>query len=376
MESDIFRSSDQQESDLSVDVMREVATLSDEWDELAIRTGAPPFVRPGWIEAWWARFGQGELQILALRRNGGLAAVLPLARRRGMLRSCSNVHTPVFDAVSPGLEDVRVLLEAALDASRGVILDRLESDGMLAAVARQLGDERQSRLVVLDQMLTPYVDSSVSWEAFEKSLSGSRRRNVRRRRRRLAELGEVTIDTFDGTDDLEAHFEEFLRLEATSWKAELGTAVNSSPQTTRFYHDVIAWATEKKLLQLSFVRVGERRVAVALLIDDGRRRHQLKVGFDDEYTPYSPGVLQGFEEIRRALEDGRTFEWGGAMDPVKGWLHNAEHTIEQLGLFPRSPRGTLARWTVELRQAVYRRARGSTFLRRGRDAIRRRIGRR
>jgi CelD/BcsL family acetyltransferase involved in cellulose biosynthesis len=374
MESDIFRSSDQQESDLSVDVMREVATLSDEWDELAIRTGAPPFVRPGWIEAWWARFGQGELQVLALRRNGDLAAVLPLARRRGMLRSCSNVHTPVFDAVSPGLEDVRVLLEAALDASRGVILDRLYSDGMLAAVARQLGDESQSRLVVLDQMLTPYVDSSVSWEAFEKSLSGSRRRNVGRRRRRLAELGEVTIDTFDGTDDLEAHFEEFLRLEATSWKAELGTAVNSSPQTTRFYRDVIVWATEKKLLQLSFVRVGDRRVAVHLLIDDGRRRHQLKLGFDDEYGPYAPGVLHAFEEIRRALEDGRTFEWGGAMDPLKEWLHNAEHTIEQLGLFPRSPDGTLARWTVELRQAVYRRARGSTFMRRGRDAIRRRLG--
>ncbi|HEY8639473.1 MAG TPA: GNAT family N-acetyltransferase [Solirubrobacterales bacterium] len=349
--------------------------LADEWDDLALRTGAAPFVRPGWIEAWWATFGRGELQILALRHKGDLACVLPLRRRRGLLRSCSNVHTPVFDAVSVGLEEVQVLLTAALDQSRGVILEGLDSDGMLAGSARELDDQRRSRLVVLDQMLSPYVDLSVSWETFEKSLSGSRRRNVRRRRKRLAELGEVTIDVFDGSADLEPYFEEFLRLEATGWKADLGTAVSSSVETTRFYHDVMAWAAEKKLLRLSFVRVGGRGVAVALLLDDGHRRHNLKVGFDDEYAPYYAGVLQNFEEIRRALEDGRTFEWGGAMNGVKEWLHNAEHSIEQLGLFPRSPRGTAAGWSIGLRQAVYRWARGSAPLRRARGSIRRRLTR-
>lgn len=92
-------------------------------------------------------------------------------RRRGKLRSCSNVYTPVFDAVSLGVEEVRVLLTAAVDESRGVILEMLDSEGMLAATARQLADQGQSRLVVLDQMLSPYVDPSMSWEEFEKSLA-------------------------------------------------------------------------------------------------------------------------------------------------------------------------------------------------------------
>src|SRR5690242_3076595 len=32
------------------------AALVREWDALASRTAAPPYVQPGWIEAWWQAF--------------------------------------------------------------------------------------------------------------------------------------------------------------------------------------------------------------------------------------------------------------------------------------------------------------------------------
>src|SRR5919106_421068 len=136
--------------------------LADEWDDLALRTGAPPFARPGWIRAWWPAFGKGELCILTSRRDGELSAVLPLGRHRGALRSCSNVHSPLFDGVCADNESLQELLATALRETR--------------------------------------------------------RQELRRRRRRLAEQGEINFEVLDGTGDLEACLEEFFRLEASGWK--------------------------------------------------------------------------------------------------------------------------------------------------------------
>ncbi len=348
----------------------DIAALAGEWDALALRTDAPPFARPGWVRVWWVTFGRGELRIVTLRRNDELVAVLPLAYRHGLWHSCSNVHSPVFDGVSAEPEDLQVLLGAVLDQrGRGLILTELDSNGLVAAAARAV-DGDKGRLVVLNRTSSPYVDQSQDWEEFEKSMSRSRRRNVRKRRRSLDELGEVTIEAVDGTGDVKAQFEEFVRLEGTGWKVDMGTAVRSQPATRTFYEEVVSWAAETNLLRLSFVRVEGRGIATSLMIDDGRHRYQLKVGFDDEYAQYYPGVLQNVEEIRHALEDGRTFEWGGEMNAVKGWLHNAQHTIEQLALFPPTPKGALARWAVTIRWAAYRRARESKLLVRARDALR------
>src|SRR5215218_6273500 len=73
------------------------APLAAEWEELVDRTGAGPFSRPGWFEAFWEAFGHGRLEIAVLRRHGELAAVLPLVRRHGTRRSLTNWHTPEFE---------------------------------------------------------------------------------------------------------------------------------------------------------------------------------------------------------------------------------------------------------------------------------------
>ena len=50
--------------------------LAEEWDSLADRVGAPPWARPGWVEAWWNAFGSGESS-LTTSSGGGIAGVLP-----------------------------------------------------------------------------------------------------------------------------------------------------------------------------------------------------------------------------------------------------------------------------------------------------------
>src|SRR5437899_1249723 len=80
----------------TVEIERSTEALDREWDDLADRVGAAPFLRPGWIRAWWRAFGSGDPGVLTVRRSGRLAAALPLEIRRGVVRSPTNWHTPFF----------------------------------------------------------------------------------------------------------------------------------------------------------------------------------------------------------------------------------------------------------------------------------------
>jgi CelD/BcsL family acetyltransferase involved in cellulose biosynthesis len=363
--------------------------LAEEWDALARRTGATPFSRPGWIRAWWSAFGSGELRLFTHRRDGELTAVLPLSRGRGgRLRGCSNVHTPVFDVAAPA-DDLRALLVAALrESGAGLVLDQLDSAGELATAARQLADEGACGLLRLDSRESSRVEATLSWEEYEQGLRSKRRSNTRRGMRRLGELGEVSFEVLDGGEArrllsyagpgrinsatgggaLEA-FDDFLRLEASDWKVQRGTAVRQSPQTESFYKDLIAWAAEAGVLRLVFIRLDERPIAVQLTIESGTARYVLKIGFDGEFSRSAPGVIHYLEEIRTALEAGRALEMGTGEEPFKQELRTGTWTMESLGLFPRTLRGALSRQVAAGRMRVYGRARESKALQRGRDAV-------
>src|SRR5262249_41813831 len=47
----------------------DIGPLAREWEELADRVQAVPWVRPGWVAAWWRAFGKGALEVLAVRRG-------------------------------------------------------------------------------------------------------------------------------------------------------------------------------------------------------------------------------------------------------------------------------------------------------------------
>src|SRR3954467_10613152 len=66
--------------------------VAGEWDALVDRTAAGPFARPGWYQAWWDAFGQGDLEIAVLRRGVDVAAVRRVHVGRGAGPSRTNWH--------------------------------------------------------------------------------------------------------------------------------------------------------------------------------------------------------------------------------------------------------------------------------------------
>ena len=342
-----------------IELHDEIAPLAPEWEELVDRARAGPFSRAGWFETWWGAFGRGRLEIATLRRDGELAAVLPLMRRLGVRRSVANWHTPEFvvPAVDPSARVA--LFKGLLQRTRTPLLltlltaGRPEPDAFRAAA-------RASGVPILAHTVerSPYVQIGGDWQAYLLTLPRRRRSELRRRRRRLEERGAVVLEITDGDGRLADLLEEGFEVETSGWKARAGTAIVSKPQTRDFYTRVARWAAERGSLRLAFLRLDDRPLAFHFTIEEDGVAYQLKGGYDAEFRELGPGNLLIAEMLawafRRRL---RAYEFLGAEEEFKmDWSSGLRERLA-IQAFPRSPAGVAGRCAYAYGRPAVKRAR-------------------
>jgi CelD/BcsL family acetyltransferase involved in cellulose biosynthesis len=316
--------------------------VAPEWEALADATGAGPFVRPGWFEAWASAFAEEPVSALTARRDGRLVGALALLSRRSGLVSPTNWHTPAYAAVAAG-DDVAAALaqEALRSAPHRLDLSFLDpADGFARAVV-DASREASRRLIVRPVLRSPYLALEGDFESYEASRPSKVRREIARRRKRLEELGAVEVSFVDGGENLERLLAEGFAVEGSGWKTERGTAIAEDRAAARFYRDVAAWAAAAGWLQLGFVRVGGRAVAFSYSLVVGDTCHVVKVGFDPEFGRYAVGKLLTREAIRRAFEQGlAVYDFLGGEDRYKLEWTEAVRERTRVQAFGRTPAGT------------------------------------
>ena len=307
------------------------------WEELAERVGAAPFDRPGWFEAWAEAFDE-PLEVLMTEADGRVTGVLPYVRMGEGVRSATNPHTPSPGLLAEDEDAARDLAERLFSLGGRVSLAYL--DGASAAILRDAA--RRAGCVVLTRPLAYrlFLELEGPWESFEDSLPSRLVRDVRRRRRKLEELGEVTLEVSDGSDRLEDLLAEGFRLEASGWKAAEGTAIASSRETQRFYESIARWSADRGWLRLFFLRVGGRPIAFQLALEHGRTHYFIKGGYDPDVSAYSPGKLLVHATLAHALERGNErYELMGDVEPWKlEWTKTMEERVS-FDAYRRTPRG-------------------------------------
>jgi CelD/BcsL family acetyltransferase involved in cellulose biosynthesis len=318
-----------------------IATIAPEWDELADRLGAPPFLRPGWTEVWLDAFPGMTTTILAVREGGQLKAVLPLLRGRALLTSPANSHTPLSGSLADGADAARALARSLLEmrAPRTDLRSLDPGDPLLAelrAAARELGLPTIERVTDRE----PYVLLAGGFEAYEAGLARKYRKELRRMHRRLCDEGEVAFEFADGSERLDSLLEEGFAIEGSGWKSEQGSAIALAPDVRRFYTEIARWAAGRGWLRLAFLRLDGRPLAFDFCIEAGGAFYALKGGYDVEYRRFGPGSLLTFESLRRAFADGlNTYEFLGTDDPYKLNWTDATRDRVRLQTFSRSPTG-------------------------------------
>ena len=331
---------------LEARLTRDLAALAPEWDELADRTRAMPFVRPGWFEAWWSAFGTGELELLTVRRDGRLCGVLPITRKGGSVGSPANWESPDFAFLADGSEPRRELARALLaHAGRSASIPFLAADGDDLPACRAAAAERGFRTAERTVERSPYVTVQGDFEAYARARSPKLLADVRRRRRRLGEEGPVECQVADGSERRSELLDEGYGLEGSGWKADASIAARRNVRG--FYDAVAAWAAGRGILRLAFLRVDGRAVAFQLGLEEYGTYYFCKGGYDPAYHRFAPGKLLVADMLARAFENGlETFEFLGADEAWKLEWTDTVRERRQFQAYSPSAAG-LAAWAAE-----------------------------
>ncbi|MEO8704761.1 MAG: GNAT family N-acetyltransferase [Kofleriaceae bacterium] len=166
---------------------------------------------------------------------------------------------------------------------------------------------------------------------FEHSLSGKKRKELRRQERRLGELGTIAYD--ETTGDLDAWIDEFVSLEATGWKGKGGTALRDDPAALAMFRAYAHGAHARGRWMAMALRLDRRAIAMKCNLLAGTGAIAFKIAYDESFARFSPGVLLEVEHVR-LLHERRTPAWmdsGAAADhPMIGHLWRDRIAIETL----------------------------------------------
>jgi CelD/BcsL family acetyltransferase involved in cellulose biosynthesis len=326
------------------------------WDDLAVQSEANVFARPGFILAWARAFGEGaSVHALVGRRSGRVVSLLPVLRhgQRG-LRTLTNTESPGCYVVAADAAAAASLLVSLPSGLRRLSLSLLPEDDLLYR-AMHSGSFHRLRFASRQSRLSPWLSTSGDFESFERGrLDGDRRRKLMRNVRRLDREGRVEFAVHDGRDDLERLLQEGFDLEASGWKGRNRTAVLSRPAARRFYWEAAEWAAKGGLLRLSFLRLDGRAVAFSYGLENNGAWSVKKVGYDEAYRSYSPGLLHMRSSIMHAFASDsiQRYEFLGEAEAYKRMYAESFSGQVDVEVFTGGVTSELSRLAVESRWQV------------------------
>lgn len=293
------------------------------WEALASRAAEPnPFFEPWFALPSIEQFAsQDRCRVFAHFENGQLVGLVPLARpRRYYGHAVPHVeawqHANAFcgaPLVARGNEHGfwRALF-ALLDSQSGrelfLHLPDLPADGPLNAALDVVLTEDGRRGVTVEESERAMLASPLDPESYlASSMSAKKRKELRRQHKRLAELGELSIERLHDADGIAEWTSEFLALEAAGWKGEEGTALASAASTSAFFADALEGAAECGRLERLALRLDGKPIAMLANFVTPPGVFSFKTTFDENYARFSPGLLLQIENLQLLARDG--VEW-------------------------------------------------------------------
>ena len=290
------------------------------WDALAQEAAEPnPFA-----ESWFllpslaALDPAGKVDLLCLEHGDRLAGIMPLRRLSTYygypLPHLRNwVHDNAFcgqPLVAAGMEAVfwREVL-AWCDANAGsalfLHLVHMPQGGVLhtALQALLVGERRAAATVHAEERAM--LASPLSPEAYlEHSLTGKKRKELRRQQRRLAETGTLRVQRLRDPEAVAAWAERFLALESKGWKGEAGSALASDPANAQWFRQALAGAALRGRVECLSMLLDGREIAMLASFLTPPGAYSFKTAFDEDFARFSPGVLLQCENLAMLEEPG------------------------------------------------------------------------
>ena len=287
-----------------------------EWARLAARAAEPnPFFEPDFIlPAARQLVGSRRPTVLVARKriDGRMRMIgaLPLApsTRLGAFGPARAWRDPLMALGAPLLDrDYAVEAFSAFlgwvgeirPYANGLALNMTPRNGAAAAAMRRAAHARAVDFVEFEDGARAALHAGAD---LDQMVSSSRRKQMRRMARKLAELGKVETRIVSGAD-VEEEMEAFFTLEASGWKGRRRTALASSIRTLALARGFLRGLSREGRVKIASLELDGAPVAAAVLVYSGGTAFYWKIAYDERFSDYSPGALLMVELSRLLLAD-------------------------------------------------------------------------
>jgi CelD/BcsL family acetyltransferase involved in cellulose biosynthesis len=330
----------------TVRTAEEFESLAPEWDSLVRAMARPsPFLLHGWLAEWWRCYGRsGEsLAVVSARRQGRLVGAAPLfIRREHGVRVVRflGAHESALADLLVAEDEPSSTAQLLQDGIRSQAFDYADLFGLPGMSL--LGESDGLRVV--ERVEAPVLLMPNGWEDAYRAKTGSKKRNLHRRRlRQLGELGDVEFSVGRTREELEAMLEEAFRLHTLRWQGRPDGSTFGTEKGRDFHRAALRRIADDDVLRIVLMRVGGRPVAFHYFFELDGTMVVHRLAFDPALARYSPGLVSTLETLRIASEDGITrVEFLGGHERYKLELADREEPLHEAIGLAGNPWGSLA----------------------------------
>ena len=212
--------------------------------------------------------------------------------------------SPLLDRDTASDAAAHLLDRARQSGAHALILQDAALDGaaMRALTETLRGDGLEPR--VLSSYARACLDATQDGEALLRDALGTKKlKELRRQRHRLAEHDPVAFDVARTANEASTALETFLQLEASGWKGKRGTALIQHTGDATFIRRAVPALAETGQCEIITLRAGATPVAAGIVLRHRDRAFFFKLGVDERFAKYSPGVQLTLELTRHLCAD-------------------------------------------------------------------------
>jgi CelD/BcsL family acetyltransferase involved in cellulose biosynthesis len=200
---------------------------------------------------------------------------------------------------------VAALLHQARQAgAHALILRDVSLDGPAMNVFDEMLRQEALRPRVLQSHHRACLDATrEADELLRDALGAKKLKELRRQRYRLAEHGAVRFAVARRPEEVAAALETFLRLEASGWKGKRGNALVQDVGDAGFIRRAAPALAETGRCEIVTLHTDVTPVAAAIVLRHQDRAFYFKLGIDERFAKFSPGVQLTLDLTRHLCAD-------------------------------------------------------------------------
>ena len=281
--------------------------------------------------------------------------------------------TPLLDRDIADDAVARLMREAQRAGAHALILHDVSVDGAAMKAFTEVLRQGGLRPRLLQSHVRAVLDATRDADELLRDALGAKKlKELRRQRNRLAEHGAIRFDVARTPKEVAPAIETFLTLEASGWKARRGTALMQDDGDAGFVRRATVALAETGQCEIVTLRAGDTPVAAAIVLRHQDRAFYFKLGVDERFAKWSPGVQLTLELTRHlcadpaiAMADSTASADHPMINPI--WRGRLEIGDVLIPLRPSDPVVSLIHAAITLRQLVREAARRAVHFMRKRQ---------